>query len=169
MDARLRETLKGLDLRAEIERLRKERNAVILAHYYQTPELQDLAVMGADALRQRRTCTVLPAATDLVDGHALQGNARHCPIGCQHRRRPLHPPAATQRERSLCAAQRRNERIRRSGTRNWCARAGWKVWRQIADATATAAQMAGPQALLKKMAVPSARGKGTDRMALNMA
>ncbi|MDB5724353.1 MAG: quinolinate synthetase, partial [Novosphingobium sp.] len=25
----------GLDLRAEIERLRKDRNAVILAHYYQ--------------------------------------------------------------------------------------------------------------------------------------
>ena len=38
MDARLRETMRGLDLRAEIERLRKERNAVILAHYYQTPE-----------------------------------------------------------------------------------------------------------------------------------
>ena len=28
-------TLKGLDLRAEIDRLRKERNAVLLAHYYQ--------------------------------------------------------------------------------------------------------------------------------------
>ena len=33
----------GADLRAEIDRLRKERNAVILAHYYQKPELQDLA------------------------------------------------------------------------------------------------------------------------------
>src|SRR5690606_19352753 len=32
----------GIDLRAEIDRLRKERNAVILAHYYQKPELQDL-------------------------------------------------------------------------------------------------------------------------------
>ena len=28
-------TLTGLDLRAEIDRLRKEKNAVILAHYYQ--------------------------------------------------------------------------------------------------------------------------------------
>ena len=36
-------SLKGLDLRAEIDRLRKERNAVILAHYYQAPELQDIA------------------------------------------------------------------------------------------------------------------------------
>ena len=28
--------LSGIDVRAEIERLRKERNAVILAHYYQS-------------------------------------------------------------------------------------------------------------------------------------
>ncbi len=40
----------GLDLRAEIERLRKERNAVILAHYYQKPELQDLADFVGDSL-----------------------------------------------------------------------------------------------------------------------
>ena len=40
----------GLYLRAEIERLRKERNAVILAHYYQEPELQDLADFVGDSL-----------------------------------------------------------------------------------------------------------------------
>ena len=33
----------GTDLLAEIKRLKEERNAVILAHYYQKPELQDLA------------------------------------------------------------------------------------------------------------------------------
>jgi quinolinate synthase len=43
-------SLRGLDLRAEIDRLRKERNAVILAHYYQAPELQDLADFVGDSL-----------------------------------------------------------------------------------------------------------------------
>ena len=52
--------LAGLDLRAEIERLRKERNAVILAHYYQKPELQDLADFVGDSLELSRKA----AATD---------------------------------------------------------------------------------------------------------
>ena len=43
-------SLSGLDLRAEIDRLRRERNAVILAHYYQKPELQDLADFVGDSL-----------------------------------------------------------------------------------------------------------------------
>lgn len=52
MDARngIGGSLAGIDLRAEIERLRKERNAVILAHYYQKPELQDLADFVGDSL-----------------------------------------------------------------------------------------------------------------------
>jgi len=40
----------GIDLREEIDRLRTERNAVILAHYYQKPELQDLADFVGDSL-----------------------------------------------------------------------------------------------------------------------
>ena len=42
--------LTGVDIREEIERLRRERNAVILAHYYQKPELQDLADFVGDSL-----------------------------------------------------------------------------------------------------------------------
>ena len=44
------QSLAGLDLRAEIDRLRGERNAVILAHYYQEPVLQDLADFVGDSL-----------------------------------------------------------------------------------------------------------------------
>jgi len=44
----------GDDLLAEIHRLRKERNAVILAHYYQRPELQDIADFVGDSLELSR-------------------------------------------------------------------------------------------------------------------
>ncbi len=44
------QSLRGLDLTAEIDRLRKERNAVILAHYYQDPRIQDLADFVGDSL-----------------------------------------------------------------------------------------------------------------------
>jgi quinolinate synthase len=64
MDARLNPlgSPTGLptDLKAEIKRLAKERNAVILAHYYQDAEIQDLADFVGDSLDLSRKA----AATD---------------------------------------------------------------------------------------------------------
>ncbi|MDX9705102.1 MAG: quinolinate synthase NadA, partial [Weeksellaceae bacterium] len=51
----------GIDLIAEINRMRKEKNAIILAHYYQTPDIQDIADFLGDSLQLARAAATTEA------------------------------------------------------------------------------------------------------------
>jgi quinolinate synthase len=60
--------LSGLDLEQEIRRLKLERNAVILAHYYQDGEIQDLADFIGDSLQLAQTAKSTTADVILFAG-----------------------------------------------------------------------------------------------------
>ncbi len=55
-------------LRAEINRLRKLKNAVILAHYYQEPEIQDIADFVGDSLELSKKAAETNAAVIVFAG-----------------------------------------------------------------------------------------------------
>ncbi len=64
----------GTDLRAEIQKLKKEKDAVILAHYYQKGEIQDLADFIGDSLALARIAEKLPNRMIVLCGVHFMGD-----------------------------------------------------------------------------------------------
>ena len=63
----------GTDLRKEIERLKKEQDAVVLAHYYQKGEIQDVADYIGDSLALARIAATLPNHVIVLCGVHFMG------------------------------------------------------------------------------------------------
>ncbi|MDE5940955.1 MAG: quinolinate synthase NadA [Muribaculaceae bacterium] len=64
---------KNLDLKKEIERLKKEKDAVVLAHYYQKGEIQDVADFIGDSLALAQIARKLPNRMIVLCGVHFMG------------------------------------------------------------------------------------------------
>ena len=62
-----------LDLPAEIERLKKQKKAVLMVHYYQEPEIQDIADIRGDSLALAQKAVGIDADIILLAGVHFMG------------------------------------------------------------------------------------------------
>ena len=69
----------GIDLKEEIKRLKKERGAVILAHYYQKGEIQDLADYIGDSLALAQIASRLEEPVIVLCGVNFMGETAKMP------------------------------------------------------------------------------------------
>lgn len=67
----------GIDLEKEISRLRKDMNAIILAHYYQEDEIQDLADFIGDSLDLSRKAAATDADVIVFCGVKFMAEVAH--------------------------------------------------------------------------------------------
>lgn len=63
----------GIDLVAEIERLKREKNAVLMAHYYQTGDIQDIADIIGDSLALAQKAVGVDADIIMLAGVHFMG------------------------------------------------------------------------------------------------
>ena len=63
----------GIDLKAEILKLKEEKGVVIMAHYYQYGEIQDLADYVGDSLALAQKAAEVDARTIVVCGVHFMG------------------------------------------------------------------------------------------------
>lgn len=73
LDISMNITLSNQYLISEIERLRRERNAVILAHYYVAPEIQDIADFVGDSLELAKKAAATEADVIVFCGVRFMG------------------------------------------------------------------------------------------------